>query len=147
MGFQTVAKAVELKNLIDNAPPYLPTIGRCVSLELDFKREYMLTEEEVYLDEDEDEYGEYDENDYEHDDDTKKEGGKQETLEKFQDKLVRIYEFEGFRMENSGFKDDSITVLGKRIQSLDDVSLKHIEEWYALGKNSGFGNVMKQENQ
>ena len=46
MNYQTAAKAVELKNLIDKAHLYLPKIGRCLSLELEFKREYTDFEDE-----------------------------------------------------------------------------------------------------
>ena len=50
-------------------------------------------------------------------------------------------------MEKSSFEDGSITVLGKEIQSLSDISLEDVEKWYAAGTSSGFGNVMKQETQ
>ena len=46
MTFQTAAKALELKNLIDHAHKYLPDIGRCLSVELDFRREHIDPEEE-----------------------------------------------------------------------------------------------------
>lgn len=147
MNFQTAAKAVELKNLIDNAHLYLPKIGRCVSLEVEFKREYLIPEDEMY----DDDYDDDDDDDYDDDDDDDKEEERQRTktrtLEKIQDKLTRIYDLQGFRMEESGFKDGTIKVLGEEIQSLCSISLEDIEKWYALGKNSGFGNMMKQETQ
>jgi hypothetical protein len=39
MPFESVAKAVELKRLIDHTPKYLPKIGRCPSLEFQFKKQ------------------------------------------------------------------------------------------------------------
>ena len=136
MAFQTVAKAVKLKNLIDNAHNYLPHIGRCLSLELRYKRRY------IYR------------SGYE------TEGGRRRTratrrsgrrrkprLQKLQNNLAKIYAFAGYRMERSGFEDGRIKVLGKEILSLRDISKENIRKWYAAGVNSGFGNVMKQETQ
>jgi hypothetical protein len=37
MSFQTVEKAVELKRLLDHVHRFVPKIGRCFSLEKDFK--------------------------------------------------------------------------------------------------------------
>ena len=132
MTFQTAVKALELKNLIDHAHKYLPDIGRCISVELDFRREHMDPEEEDEEDE---------ENSY-----YRKEKAALK-LEKLQNKLVSIYNLKGYEMEDSGFEDCSITVLGKEIQCLSDISLEDVEKWYAAGASSGFGNVMKQETQ
>ena len=41
MSCESVAKAVELKRLIDHAPKYLPKIGRCPALEYYFKKEHI----------------------------------------------------------------------------------------------------------
>src|SRR5436190_13278673 len=146
MNYQTAAKAVELKNLIDKAHLYLPKIGRCLSLELEFKREYTDFEDEEgdddnkYYTKKKQKYGE-----------TEERIGKTEytarTLEEIQDKLAKIYDIEGFRMKGSGFEDGSINVLGKEIQSLRDISIEDIEKWYDVGRSSAFGNVMKQETQ
>jgi hypothetical protein len=119
MKFQTTAKAVELKELIDNADRYLPDIGRCLSLELRYKRKHIDPEvdvEDVYDDDDDDNNDDRTEKGKQ---ETKKE--KQETLEKIQDNLVKIYDIEGFRMVDSGFECGSINVLGEEIQSLRDI--------------------------
>ena len=123
MNFQTAAKAMELKNLMDHAHQYLPNMGRCLSLELQYRREQIDGEE---MDGDEEEYPK---------------------PEEIQDKLVKIYDLQNYRMENSGFEDVSINVLGKEIQALEDISLEDVKKWYAAGTNSGFGNVMMQETQ
>jgi hypothetical protein len=146
--FQTAAKAVELKNLIDHAHQYLPKVGRCLPLELEFRHNHIYPEEEA----DED----YDYTSYNGDGDGK-EGEKQitkwklqtkeRTFEKLQYKLAKIYDLEGFRMEKSGFEDSSINILGEEIQSLRDISLDDVKKWYAAGTDSEFGNVLKQETQ
>jgi hypothetical protein len=138
MNFQTATKAVELKNLIDNAHLYLPDIGRCLSLELKFRRPHIRDDDEDDDDEDDDE-----------DDGATQETveGVMATLEKIQDKLAKIYDMQGFRMQRSGFEDGSISVLGQEIQCLKDISLEDIKKWYTLAMDSGFGNVTKQETQ
>ena len=134
MTFRTVAKAVELKNLIDHAHKYLPNIGRCISVELDFRRRHIDLEE-----------GEEDISYYRK--------WKQKTsrtplkFEKLQKKLANIYNLKGYETEKYGFEDSSITILGKEIQSLSDISLEEVEKWYVAGASSGFGNVTKQETQ
>jgi len=146
MNFQTVAKAVELRNLIDNAHLHLPKIGHCVSLEAEFKREHILTDVEVYIDDDDNDIP----NHYKYYKEEEKNTGAGtmvQSLEEIQDKLSRIYDFQGFRMQPSGFEDGTITVSGEEIQPLRDISLKDVEKWYALGTDSGFGNVTKQETQ
>jgi hypothetical protein len=137
--FQTTAKAVELKELIDNAHRYLPETGRCLSLELHYRRRHIDPEEDVEEDYDDD----YDDDN--NNDRTVKD--KRDTLEKIQDELVKVYDVEGFRMEDSGFECASINVLGEEIQALKDISLEKVEKWYATATNSGFGNVLKQETQ
>src|SRR5208282_4195774 len=102
-------------------------------------------------DEDEDE----DDNDHDHDNDDhdhddgdndgdndgdRKDDEKQETkgetqakpltLVQIQNKLVKIYDIQCYRMEESGFEDSSINVLGKEFQSLGDISLEDVEKWY-----------------
>ena len=76
MAFQTVAKAVELKNLIDHAHTYLPTIGRCLSLELEYRYGHM------HQDDDDD--------DDDDDEDSK--------LEELQETLVKIYDSKDYKM-------------------------------------------------
>jgi len=128
---------VELKNLIDHAHRYLPKIGQCLSLELKFRRVHI-----DYLKDNEDRYYYNDDDDDDDDDgDDDGNGGKEEEkqeikLEEIQNKLVKIYDLEGFRMEKSGFEDSSIVVLGKEIQSLGDISLEDVEKWYSAGTNS-----------
>ena len=134
MAFQTVAKAVKLKNLIDNAHKYLPHIGRCLSLELQYKRRHIYLE--GYETEEEEEQG-----------NTEKWKIEETGLQKLQNNLAKIYALTGSRMEGSGFEDGRIKVLGKEILSLRDISKENIQKWYAAGVNSGFGNVMKQETQ
>ena len=137
MAFQTVAKAMELKTLIDNAHNYLPKIGRCISLEVDYRRR--LIEDE---DEDEDE-----EEDYEYKKQRKTTVSRGKKLEKLHDKLVEIYKTKGFRMASSGFERASISVLGKEFVSLRNISNLDVENWYRVGASSGFGNVLNQETQ
>jgi hypothetical protein len=142
MNFQTAAKAVKLKNLIDNAHKYLPKIGRCLSLEVEFKREHIDPEEETYgLD-----LGNRKEEKRKPENKSTNSNKKARTLEEIHDKLARVYDLQSFRMKGSGFKDFAIKVLGEEIQ-LRDISLENIKKWCALGSNSGFGNVMKQETQ
>ena len=132
MAFQTVAKAMQLKKLIDRARYYLPKIGRCVSLELDFRRR--LGRE----DEDEDYRNRTKQN-------TKAKRDKQ--LENLQDKLVEIYGTQGFKMERFGFENAGISVLGKDFASMENILLEDVEKWYTTGTSSGFGNVLKQETE
>ena len=64
MSFGSVAKAVELKKLIDRAPKYLPKIGRCPSVENYFNKEYNISDEE-----DEEDNGESEDEDQEEEED------------------------------------------------------------------------------
>ena len=75
MNFQTAAKAVELKHLIDVAHQYLPEIGRSISLELEFRREHMPDDED-------------DDEDDDKDNEATQDGEATATLAKIQDKLV-----------------------------------------------------------
>ena len=180
---QMAPKAVELKKLIEFAHKYLPAVGKCLSLELEYKREYWELDDEEDEEDDEDEEDE-DGRDDEDEDVEEEEVGEEEnaedaeddakdvtvladpglldrrnpttttgggkpstrTLEKLQDKLGRIYASPGFKMAKEGYEDETIHVLGEKIQ-LSDISLDHIEEWRAAARVSGFGNVAKQETQ
>jgi len=132
MAFQTVVKAMQLKNLIDGARHHLPKIGRCVSLELDFRRRVRnKAEEERYIN-----------------------GRKwhlkpirDKKFESLQDKLVEIYRAQGFKMASSGFEEAGISVLGKKFAWVEDIFVEDVERWYAAGTLSGFGNVLKQETE
>ena len=129
MAFQTVAKAMRLKNLIDEAHNHLPKIGRCLSLEYNFRRRLISKkEEERYMD-------------------WREQNSRDKKLEKLQDKLVEIYGTQGFRMEFFGFEKAGISVLGKDFASLHNILLEDVERWYSTGASSGFGNVLKQETQ
>jgi hypothetical protein len=46
MAFLTLEKAVELKKLIDTVHRYLPRMGRCVSVEEDFKESHFIDDED-----------------------------------------------------------------------------------------------------
>ena len=126
MNFHTAAKAVELKELIDNAPSYLPPIGRCISLEKDFMDEVILI----------------------HQDYPDREDGDEETspVERIQNKLIRLYETKAYHMDDHGFERSEITVLGKKFEC-NKISLKHVKNWYTTALHSGFGNVKEQETQ
>jgi hypothetical protein len=139
MIFQTVAKAVKLKNLIDNAHEYLPRIGRCLSLELEYKRMHIECEGDE-IEEEEEPINPKMKRRW-------MEEAQKWKLQKLQDNLAKIYEFAGCRMKRDGFEDSSIEVLGQKIQSLKDISKEDIQKWYATGVDSGFGNVIKQETQ
>ena len=129
MVFQTVAKAVELKSLIDNAHRHLPIICQCVSLELEFRRQYVSKK---------------DERSYRY---RRSENTDDKKLEKLQEKLVEIYGIQGFRIKNFGFEGAGISVLGKDFASLEKILLEDVQRWYTTGTSSGFGNVLKQETQ
>ena len=132
MAFQTVVKAMQLKNLIDGARHHLPKIGRCVSLELDFRRRVRnKAEEERYIN-----------------------GRKwhlkpirDKKFESLQDQLAEIYRAQGFKMASSGFEEAGISVLGKKFAWMEDIFVEDVEKWYAAGTLSGFGNVLKQETE
>ena len=129
MAFRTVAKAVQLKNLIDQARHHLPTIGRCVSLELNFRRSF----------------GEEDEEAYRRKKNTRV--TKDKKLENLQDQLVSIYRTQGFKMKEYGFEQAKISVLGKDFAAMENILLEDVQKWYSTGTFSGFGNVQKQQTE
>jgi hypothetical protein len=85
MTFHTAAKAVELKELIDNAPAYLPQIGRCILLEKEFREDYMRVRKE--------------------DSDSKDENS---PIECIQNKLIGLYEMKGYHMNDEGFQSGEL---------------------------------------
>jgi hypothetical protein len=113
-----IAKAVELKHLVDQAEKYLEPIGQCVSLEVDFSLHHEIGNKNK----------------------------KVSKLEEIHYALQKIYNMRTVRMEREGFEESRIQILGEEI-SLKDIKLDHIEKWYKVGLKSGFGNVKTQETQ
>ena len=123
MLFETVAKAVELKRLIDYAPRYLPKIGRCPSLEKEFRANYILG------------------------DDEEPEEDETPQINVIQRLLELLHgDTEGYSMNSRGFEDFQITVLGTKY-NMDEIKREDVEKWYAEAGNSAFGNVALQETQ
>jgi hypothetical protein len=136
MTFHKAAKAVELKELIDHAPYYLPQIGRCISLEKEFNEHYKSNCMNVDS-----------ENEDSEDSDSEDSEDKTSPIEPIQNKLIRLYETKGYHMSHTGLiKSAEITVLGKKFKC-DQIFLKDVENWYTTALHSGFGNVKEQETQ
>jgi hypothetical protein len=142
MSFGSVAKAVELKKLIDHAPKYLPKIGRWTSVENYFNKEYNLSDEE-HEEHDEDN-GESEDKDQEEEDDTNKVDPSR--VRAIRCRLLKLYDAVGHDKSWEGFEDFDITVLGEKIK-LREITQEHVEKWQATAANSPFGSVALQETQ
>ena len=121
-----VERAVELKNVIDNAHRHLPYIGRCLSLELEYRHNNHR--------EDDDNSDFFNDDD---DDGDEEEKAVLDKLEEMQEKLQKIYETEGFERDSSGIHLHRITVLGQEFQPYGlgprdsgKISKEHVKEWY-----------------
>ena len=64
-----------------------------------------------------------------------------------QDKLTDLYRFESYHIDDNGFEDESITVLGVEFEKLENITRADVESWYNSGISSAFGNVAAQETQ
>jgi hypothetical protein len=134
-----VEKAIELKNVIDNAHIHLPDIGRCLSLELEYRHNYHR--------EDDDNSDFF--NDIDNDDDEEEETVL-DKLEEMQEKLQQMYKTKGFERDWSGIHLDRISVLGQEFQpyglgprDCSIISKEHVKEWYEAG-TSPPGNSFRE---
>jgi len=121
-----VEKAVELKNVIDNAHRHLPNIGLCLSLELEYRHNNQR----------EDDHNSDFFNDHDHDED-EEEKALLDKLEEMQEKLQQMYETKGFERDSSGIHLHHISVLGQEFQPYElgrrnsgKISKEHVKEWY-----------------
>jgi len=121
-----VEKAVELENVIDYAHRHLPSIGRCLSLELEYRQNNQR----------EDDYNSDFFNDHDHDED-EEEKTVLNKLEEMQKKLQKMYETKGFERDSLGIDLHHISVMGQEFQLYGlgprgpgKISTEHVREWY-----------------
>ena len=118
MNFPSVQKAIELKEPIDNAYLHLDPIGRCFTLEEEFRMNHINEGETQY-----------------------------KSILAIQDQLFRLYRMQGYMTNPWEFYAGGITVLDATFDELSGIKREDVEAWYSVASPSAYGNVASQQTQ